>query len=646
MTKSNWTVFDVEADGLTPTKLYCLCYVLEESITTAFSSIEELIAEVRKHVQVLTDYEDMREFLRERDVYLGHNIRRWDIPNLERLLDIKVEKRLVDTLALSWYLDPDRRKPGLEHYGEEFGIPKPKIIDWHNQTLEEYIHRCKEDVVINTVLWLWQLKQLRELYPEPDRLWRFLRYIDLKMYCAHLAEHSGWKLDVEYCKSALQTLDGERERKLVDLAAAMPKVPIVKSYDKPKRYRNSDGQLSVLGQAWEDRLVRAGLPSGYDGPIQEIVGYDLGNPRSHVQIKDWLYSLGWVPQTIKFQRNKETGDVKEIPQINKEHGGGICESIKLLYDKEPALDLLDGLSVLSHRISILSGFLRDVDASGRLRAAVQGFTNTLRFKHAVLVNLPKVEKPYGEYIRSCLISSSLTELCGSDMSGLEDRLKQHFIFPHDPVYVSQLLSADYDPHLDIAVIAEMMTQIEADEYKAGNHKNKPIRSIAKNGNYACQYGAHIKRLMITCGISREVAEKLYNAYWEKNWAIKEVASEQTIKTIDDQMWLLNPISGFWYSLRTEKDIFSTLVQGSAAYCFDRWVEKIINERPQLTGQFHDEIILEVERGHQTYNEETKKFEGPIVDWLKEKIRELNAELKLNRELDIDVQFGEKYSEIH
>ena len=102
------------------------------------------------------------------------------------------------------------------------------------------------------------------------------------------------------------------------------------------------------------------------------------------------------------------------------------------------------------------------------------------------------------------------------------------------------------------------------------------------------------------------------------------------------MWLWNPISKLWYSLRYEKDIFSTLNQGSGVYCFDTWIKHFRKKRPQLTGQMHDEVILEVKKGHR---EGAEKL-------LRDAIDETNKELKLNRDLDIDVQFGDTYAEIH
>lgn len=644
-TEARWVVFDVEGDGLTPRKIHCLCWKDFEGKTGD-----------------LTSYDDIRRFFDVYDVYVGHNIRRWDIPHCNRLLDITIDnhsKTIIDTLGLSWYLDPTRTKHSLADYAAEQGDQKVKIDDWLGLTTAAYVERCRKDVELNWKLWKNQLQHLTEIYTNKNDLWKFLRYLDFKMKCAHLAEKSRWRLDVERCREAVVRLEAERDQRRAELRAAMPRVPIVRIYTKPKNLHNSNGELSSLGTKWFKRLDEAGLPPEYEGVIRTVVRYDEPNPSSNPQLKEWLYSLGWVPETIKYVRDKATGKIKEIPQINREFGGGVCKSILKLADKEPALNYLDGVSVLSHRIGLLNGFLRDVDDEGYLRAAVQGLTNTLRFKHAEIVNLPKPEKRYAKDIRSCLIADKDEELCGADMTSLEDKLKQHFIFKHDPEYVEKLNLPDYDAHLDLATLVEDLspgegiTRSDADEYKRVNallesgqevseeeksiiHRIKPKRGIFKNGNYACQYGAGVSRLAITCGISEEGAKNLHTAYWKLNWAIKAVAAEQTVRSVRGQKYLFNPINRFWYVLRTEKDIFSTLVQGSAVYCFDTWVAHVLAGREQLTGQFHDEIILTVKSGHR----------DEIREYLAETIRETNEYLNLNRELGIGVQFGINYAEIH
>jgi DNA polymerase I-like protein with 3'-5' exonuclease and polymerase domains len=278
-----------------------------------------------------------------------------------------------------------------------------------------------------------------------------------------------------------------------------------------------------------------------------------------------------------------------------------------------------------------------VDEDGYIQAQIAGLTNTLRFKHKTAVNLPGVDKPYGKIIRGALTAPEGYELCGSDMSSLEDRLKQHYIWPHDPDFVKEMMKPGFDPHLDLALAAGVVTEKQVLLYKSGEDKSiAPARRKYKTGNYALQYQCGVSRLALSVGVPEKEAQVIYNAYWKRNWAIKEVAKEQEIKTVKGQMWLKNPINGFWYSLRYEKDIFSTLVQGSASYVFDLWVQTFREKRPQLTGQFHDEVVLCVKKG---FREQAEKL-------LRDAIAAVNNQLKLNRELGIDVQFGARYSDIH
>ena len=135
-----------------------------------------------------------------------------------------------------------------------------------------------------------------------------------------------------------------------------------------------------------------------------------------------------------------------------------------------------------------------------------------------------------------------------------------------------------------------------------------------------------------------VAKKLLNAYWARNWSVAKFSTDslKRVRKIAGQMWIKNPISNFWHTLRYEKDVFSTLNQSTGSYCFDKWLAIYRKSRPNICGQFHDESINLVKEGE----EERHKF------ILVSAINKLNEELKLNVELGIDVQFGNKYSEIH
>lgn len=627
MMNSQEYIFDAEFDGLNPTKIHVL------SVGTLNKGI----------LDSTNNYDRMRKFFLNKEItIIGHNIIRYDIVFIEKILNIKVQCKIIDTLPLAWYLDFEYKEHGLEKYGERYGIEKPKIDDWNNLTYKEYKHRCERDVQINIELWKDFKTRLNKLY-EGDYQ-RLIGYLNFKMYCAMLQERSRWKLDIEKCKKGLEELTKEKEEKINALASVMPRIPIKRKRSKPKKPYKADGSVSAIGEKWFNLLGENNLPEDYDGVVEEVSGYNEPNPGSSDQIKKWLYSLVWKPETFKFVRNKETNEVKQIPQINLPRGQGICRSIKKLYDKEPNLELLDGLSVISHRITLLNGFLRAFDEEGYVVAGIQGLTNTLRFKHAVCVNLPGVDKLYGELIRGCLIASDDEhELCGSDMASLEDRTKQHYLWRFDKEYVKDMCEPGYCSHVDIAVQAGWLTKEEEERHKTGKFIDeedklhiKSKRKDAKPVNYGATYNQQPKGLARTSGMSLKQAKELYEVYWKRNWAVKAVAKSTKTKNELGSMWLYNPVSKLWYSLRSEGDKFSTLNQGTGAYCFDTWVKHILSKREQLTGSFHDEVILHIKKGY-------RKEAEQLLRWA---IRETNKELRLNRELDIDVQFGECYADIH
>lgn len=408
----------------------------------------------------------MREFFSREDIALiAHNGIRFDVPVLEKILGIKVKARLVDSLAISWYLYPKRIRHGLEEWGEEFGVPKPPIADWDNLPIEDYLHRVEEDVVINTKLWEKQWKDLLKLYGDADKAWRLIDYLTFKMDCAREQEASRWLLDVHKCTTTRDRLVVLQEEKVKELALVMPQQPVYGKVKKPAKLYKLNGELSESGKKWFAALERNNLPANTEGVVEEVVGWKEPNPGSHTQVKDWLYSLGWVPETFEFKRDKVTGDVRQIPQVNLKHGGGVCPSIKRLFAMAPGLEVLEGLSVLTHRIGVLNGFLANVDGDGYVQAKITGLTNTLRFKHGVVVNLPRPDKLYGADIRGCLGSDEGYELVGSDMSSLEDRTKLSYMNKYDPDYVAEMSKEGYDPHLSLGVVAGMITKDEMEFYK-------------------------------------------------------------------------------------------------------------------------------------------------------------------------------------
>jgi DNA polymerase I-like protein with 3'-5' exonuclease and polymerase domains len=287
-------------------------------------------------------------------------------------------------------------------------------------------------------------------------------------------------------------------------------------------------------------------------------------------------------------------------------------------------------------LSVLKGFLGS-HKDGVLKAEVAGLTNTFRFKHMKpLVNLPGVDKPWGKEIRGCLIAPEGYTLCGSDMVSLEDTTKRHYMQPLDPDYVAEMSLDGYDPHLDLATFAGAVTQDDIDKHNTGEKDLSALRKKYKAANYSCIYGVGAQKLARTTGMKQREAKKLIEAYWGRNWAVKKVSEQQKVRTIGDETWLLNPVSGFWHNLRSDKDRFSTLNQSTGVFCFDTWIAILSTGGLWPIGQFHDEVILAAPKGHE---EETEAM-------LKKAIGMANNKFNLNVPLDVDVQFGSNYASIH
>lgn len=595
----------------------------------------------------LSDYDSMREALEQATVIVGHNIVRYDIPLLERILDIKISAKVYDTLPMSWVMFPDRQQHGLDSFGKDYGVPKPKIDDWENLTYEEYKHRCEEDVRINLRLWKDLIKRFKLVYGDERELMdQYFQYLTFKVRCARMAEDAQWKVDLDLVRKSLARLNELQEEKVQELREAMPKVTKYKEKKKPEQIYKKDGNLTSRAEAWFNLLEEKGYAREFEGPLKVVDKVVEPNPNSSDQVKAWLFSLGWEPCTYDYKKNND-GSERKIPQVRKD--GELAPSVQVLIEKYPEIEPLDGLTVIQHRKSIFEGILESVDSEGYVKAEIAGLTNTLRFKHKKpLVNLPGVDKPWGKEVRGCLIAAEGEILCGADMVSLESTTKRHFIYPYDPDYVAEMSQEGFDEHLDLAVKAGYL---ELDDYRFYINSNedtvndrdrfkrvKVIRKKFKPVNYSSVYGVGKVKLARTTGMGEKEAQKLLDAYWSRNWAVKAFAEDQEVKTVGGQMWVRNPVNKYWYTLRYRKDIFSTINQGTGAYCFDQWVAYYLTKRPNIIGQFHDESV-------NTLNdtEEEKQKHEEVLNWAIDKV---NQKLKLNVDLGIDVQFGYKYSQIH
>lgn len=733
----NWrkgTVVDIETDGLLDllTKCHVVSFQMDgkqEPSSINGSDIERIKGMLKWHLDNSIPI-------------VGHNFILFDAPALEMITGMDLsELMVIDTLALSWYLNTFRKQHGLDTFHSDYGIKKPEIADWENLTYEEYRHRCQEDVKINKAMWEDFKNRLITLYTmskeqidlgkvggtrlDPgeeiyidslvglsvdQHIERFLTFLMFKLDTYRIQEDVGILLDKDHIiakeKIFAETVDNLKTK----LEAVMPKIPVYSKKKKPAKPKKQDGEFSASGLAWEEvkakyllretdefgtpyvvlgkdeptRIVNGELRSRPLDEVEEfqvLTKYKEPNANSSTQIKDFLYSYGWVPETFDEIKDKEADQAwqeeikkwraikgrkpkkperpvaRQVPQVTipGEDGKELCPSVERLAEEIPEIKVYSNLNLYKHRQGVMKGLLKNMDKDGRIQASVGGLTNTLRVKHRNVVNLVGVDKLGGPEIRGSFIADPGMILLGSDLSSLEDRTKHHFMLPLDPKYVETMMADDYDPHLLMAVTAGFITEQDMIDYK--NKIKKPHvakgRKLGKVTNYSAVYGAGAPKIAATAGVDDETGKLLHGSYWKLNWSVTAIAEEQVLIELDQdddkysgwhRLWLINPINGFLYSLRAKKDVFSTLCQGTGSYFFDMWVKNVLRRQKEAFGvqkiqlQMHDELMFGFK--------DTPKLREKMFEIVKQSIYDVNKEFKLRRTLDNDIQFGRAYSDIH
>lgn len=181
-----------------------------------------------------------------------------------------------------------------------------------------------------------------------------------------------------------------------------------------------------------------------------------------------------------------------------------------------------------------------------------------------------------------------------------------------------------------------MQNLSKEEQKELYNKLKGIRTKAKIVNFSALYGVSKDTLSRNSGLPIGQAKKLLDTYWKRNFSVRKFVETCEVKTINNTTWVKNPISGFWLSLRTERDIFSTVNQSSAVYLFDLFLKEVRNKGIKVPFQYHDEFALTVK------NENLDKTKKDIY----EAMENLNKKITLNVKLACSVESGKDYANIH
>jgi hypothetical protein len=575
------------------------------------------------------DRERMLWNLSQADSLIGHNIIEYDLPLLEKLYGWKPKEgcHIVDTLVLSRLYKSDRRLPAgcpstakphsLEAWGYRVGRGKPDHTDW-SQFSEAMLVRNREDVEINILVY-WALRE--------ESSTMGLDWIDAEITEHNIAERiyhqgrSGVPLDTARVRGLESRIRERIEQIDAEVVPRIPPVPVSKSKQPkwPEKQFKQDGTATVRAKNYygEDH-------SEYRTDI--IVKTEPISLTSPAQVKEYLMSIGWVPQEWNYKKDPETGKpmrdllgnrIRTSPKLTLDS----LESCKWPEGSEETGALIVEHLMLAHRSSMLKGWLRDVRPDGRISAtAVSMGTPTGRMVHRGVVNVPRKGTPYGEELRSCFTTVEGYTRVGIDLKSCQVHALCHYM--PDERYRQAV--RDGDPHVYVQEMAGL-----------------PTRDQGKTFHYATLFGAGAEHLANIFGISKKQAQFYIDTFF------KRMTSLQGLIKLLEQEWKKNKgwitgLDGRAVWVRSKHMLLVYLLQSMEAIVMKNFMIFLIDHARadgvdfQLVTTMHDECQFLVN---------TPQV-GMFCGYAQEAIEAVNDKFNLEFPQAIDVQTGNTWAECH
>lgn len=530
-------VFDIEANGLKPDKIWCIVAkpVGEAVVSFGPDKIEEGIA-----------------FLKSADVLIGHNILGFDIPVINNLYGINLKTCLIkDTLVMSRLFNPVRENGhSLKTWGYIVGFPKneqPEDWDSFSQDMLKY---CQQDVILNEKVYHRLLKEGENFDEESIKLEHGVAEV-LKAQ-----EDNGFEFNQEYAmmlvaqlKERMFQVEEEVQKvfkpKMVDVKQVHPKL-------------KKDGTLSKSGLTAEeyDRLIESGDYKPF--MRQKLQPFNLG---SRKQIGEYLTDFGWKPN-----RFTPTG----LPIVD--------ESSLAKVKNIPEARLIAEFLLLQKRIAQIDSWILAVQDDKRVHGfVIPNGTITGRMSHRApnVAQVPSVTSEYGKECRSCWTVRDGYKLVGIDASGLELRMLAHYM--DDKEYTNEVTEGD----------------IHTANQKAAGLKS---RDQAKTFIYAFIYGAGDAKIGSVVGGGKKLGSELKQRFLDNNPSLKTLRERVSRAA---KRGYLKGLDGRKIFIRNEHAALNSLLQGGGAIVMKRallMLESLVQLNAldaKFVANIHDEWQMEV-----------------------------------------------------
>ena len=530
-------VFDIETDGLNPSKIHCIVAIDEHDKVYTFTPDE-----IDQGVDLLS----------KADTLIGHNIIGYDIPAIKKLKDVDLTKscNLIDTLLISRLLKPTREGGhSLEMWGYRLKFHKSDQPEWDVFT-EDMLEYCIKDVQLNKKVYEVLLKYSEGFSAESIELETSVAKI------LHEQERVGFKFDMEKGVMLLSQLQ-ERMKEVEDEVHKVFKPRWVDEKMVTPKLKK-DGTLSKQGLTeyeYEERYVAKDTTPFMRKSYQE---FNLG---SRKQIGEYLQEFGWKPKSFT-----PTGQ----PIVDE----AVLSKIKTI----PQALLIAEFLLLQKRIAQVDSWIEAVEEDERVHGFVistGAITGRMSHRNPNLAQVPSIHSPYGKDCRACWTVNEGYKLVGVDASQLELRMLAHYM--KDKEYINEIINGDIHT---------------ANQRAAGLES----RDQAKTFIYANIYGAGDAKLGSVVGGNRADGKKLREQFINNTPSFKSLKDQvQRAST----RGYVKGLDGRRILIRHPHASLNTLLQGAGAIICKQWLIYMMARVQQkeldvkLVASIHDEYQFEV-----------------------------------------------------
>lgn len=574
---SSRIVLDIEANGLNPDKIFCIVTADVDSGQSK-SYTPDMINQF--------NLDGVQEII-------GHNILGYDIPVLERLLDLDFSNiKLTDTLVLSRLFNPVRDGGhSLASWGQRLGYPKGDHTDF-TQFTDEMLEYCERDVQVN-------VKTYKKLMIEADGFSEESIQLEMDVHkIINEQSRTGWLLD-EY--KALDLLAELKEKKMEledKVHERFTPLPIWVEKNYPKNPYKKDGTKAAVLLRHEEAGYHYNKAGSYGRT--EYPEFNLG---SRQQIGRYLMHYGWQPKEFT-----QTG----LPKVDEK----VLESVEI-----PEAQLIAQYLLVQKRIAQVQSWVEAVENDGRVHGYVNPIgaqTNRMSHSSPNLAQVPASYSPYGKECRQCWTVPKGYKLVGCDAAGLELRMLASYM--NDEAYTNEVINGDIHT---------------ANQIAAG----LPDRSQAKVFIYGFLYGAGDAKIGEIVGGTAKEGKRLKKKFLDAIPALKRLreqvikaAGRGYIKGLDRRkVWIKEDYSALNYLLQSA----GAIVMKKALVILDQQAKER-NLDYKFVGNIHDEFQTEVAEEHA--DEFGKLAVNAII--------EAGVQLNMKCPLDGEYKIGTDWSETH